>query len=128
MSQPPEVLYPAWTSEEISRWFAAPGTVRMKAEVDAPYYFETRFDGQRHPHQGRFLRLETNRLVEMTWATEAGTQGAETVLTIELIPADSGTLLRLHHAGFRDEESMLGHQDAWPMVLERLDQLYTGPA
>jgi len=122
MAAGPRELFRAWT-DQIDRWVAAPGTVLMEARVNGQYFFEARFEGQRHPHYGRFLRLEPDRLVEMTWLTAAGTKGAETVVTVELAPREKGTHLRLTHAGFPDDEARKGHEEAWPSGLDHLDRV-----
>jgi len=121
MDASPAQIYAAWT-ERFDSWFARPGAIRMRPEVDEPFYFETEHEGNRHAHYGRFLTLDPNRFVEVTWMTgNPGTGGAETVVSVELIPLDRGTRLRLTHAGFYDEAGAERHNGAWPTVLAHLD-------
>jgi hypothetical protein len=59
-----------------------------------PYFFETHYKGERPPQYRRFLGLERDRLIELTWLTGA--------------------------AGLSDEESK--HRKAWVEVLAHLDK------
>lgn len=128
---PARVLYKAWT-EEFGKWFASPRSVLMKPEVDSPFFFETEYKfetkqpARRHPHYGRFLRLDPDKLIEMTWITgEGGTEGTETIVTVELTQMGNATRLRLTHAGFSNSSSKNGHGKAWPEVLRHLEEVYT---
>ena len=98
----------------------------MEPVVGEPYWFETVHAGERHPHYGRFLTVEPDQLIEQTWVTgRNGTEGAETVVRIELLPHQSGTHLRLTHSGFVDEQSAKNHRDSWPGILSHLDETLT---
>ncbi len=126
MAASPEALYRTWLGR-LDEWFAAPGTVALRPSPGEPFFFETRHAGMRHPHYGRILRLEEGRLIELTWVTGAGgTNGAETVVTVELTPQGTGTALRLTHAGWLDEQGRDGHASAWPDVLAQLDEAAVG--
>ena len=98
----------------------------MKGEVNAVFFWETHFQEQRYPHYGRFLRLDRDRLIELTWLTgSGGTKGAETVVRVELTPDSTGTHLHLTHSGFLDKESRDQHEQAWPAILAQLDERMT---
>jgi catechol 2,3-dioxygenase-like lactoylglutathione lyase family enzyme/uncharacterized protein YndB with AHSA1/START domain len=128
MTSPPHAIYKAWT-EEFDRWFAAPGTVLMRPEIDAPFFFETHYAGGRHPHYGRFLDLNQDHFVQMTWVTgSAGTEGAETVVSVEIASHGSGSHVRLIHSGFPNQESMERHDKAWVEVLAQQDKVLSGGA
>lgn len=120
MAASPSVLFQAWT-HRFDDWFAAPGTMLTRTDVDTAFFFEVREDGQRYPHYGRFLRIEPEQLLEFTWLTCA-TRGTETVVAVELTPHADGTHLTLTHAGFPDEESREQHETAWNSILAQLDQ------
>ncbi|MRH90404.1 SRPBCC domain-containing protein [Nocardia sp. SYP-A9097] len=119
MSASPDELY-RMATRQLGLWFADPGSVRMRPAVNEPFFFTA---GGGHPHYGRFLRLIPDRLVELTWVTgPGGTEGAETVLTLELSALGAGSALLLTHAGFPSAAARDRHEKSWPQVLDRWDQ------
>jgi uncharacterized protein YndB with AHSA1/START domain len=125
MNAPASEIYHAWT-RGFDAWFAAPGALRMRAEVGEPFWFDVVVEGVRHPHYGRFTKLEPDRVVEMTWLTgRSGTLGAanQALVTVELHAYDGATMIRVTHGGFYDAESARQHGEAWPAVLEHLDDV-----
>ena len=128
MPHPPSRIYRAWT-HEFDLWFAKPGTVVMEPQPGQPFFFETEFrhetaqKAERHPHYGRFLHLEPNRRIQITWVTgKGGTEGAETIVTVDLTPESEGTRVKLAHRGFPNEEAATQHEKAWPLVLEQQEK------
>ena len=98
----------------------------MKPVLDAPFYFQTEFGGCRNAHYGRFLRLDPGRLVELAWVTGlGGTEGAETVLTVELFASGDATRLQLTHDGFPHAQARDAHKQAWPAVLAQMEERLT---
>ena len=125
MAAPPAALYVAFTTG-LERWFAAPDTLRMNPTAGEPFYWEVVHEGKRHPHYGRFLSLEQDRRLEFTWLTGA-TRGLDSVVTVTLEPAGTGSSLTLQHAGFADEAARDQHAGAWPRVLAHLDATIRTP-
>ena len=121
----PAQLYSAFTTQW-EHWFASPGTASIEPVIGRPFFFETEHNNQRHPHYGRFLRLHPSRLVELTWLTGAkGTDGAETILTIEFAANGKGSKVRLTHTGFYNAATAKQHEDAWRgPVLDELDRRF----
>ena len=120
-----ETIYEAW-SAHFEYWFAQEDSIHMAPKVGAPFFFETEMDGRRHAHYGRFLELVPKERVKMTWMTgDPGTNGAETTVTLDISETSDGTLVRVTHEGFFDEETAAGHGDAWPIVLEHMESQLT---
>ncbi|BDI60792.1 hypothetical protein MACH05_13520 [Qipengyuania nanhaisediminis] len=122
---PVSAVFAAWTTR-LDTWFAQPGTLSFDPEPGRPFFFYNRTDWGRHPHYGRVLACEQDRMIEMTWVTgdgtDLGTCGAETIVRITLEPRGDATAIYLAHEGFVSMASRNAHGENWPIALQLLDE------
>jgi uncharacterized protein YndB with AHSA1/START domain len=125
MGAGPDAIYKCFTTGW-DTWFAVPGALIATPVPQGHLFFLVEHQGARHPHYGRFLMLEPNRAVELTWLTgEPGTRGAETVLTVDIATRDRGCRLTLDHRGFYEQDAADRHRISWYQILCDLDKRLT---
>jgi len=78
-------------------------------------------DGEEHDVSGVYREIVPNRKLVYTWAWKT-TPERESVVTIELRAAGSGTELTLRHEQFADEEARNRHEHGWKGCLARLER------
>jgi len=79
-------------------------------------------DGQVHDVSGVYREIVPNKKLVYTWAWKS-TPERQSVVTIELRAAGSGTELTLRHEQFADEATRDHHNQGWIGCLDRLDRL-----
>ena len=125
MRASPPTLYRSFTTGW-EDWFAREGSLIANPAPQGQLFFVVEHEGRRHPHYGRFLALDPNRRVELTWLTgKDGTEGAETVLAVDLEPRADGCALTLSHRGFYSQERADHHGKSWETILAHLDARLT---
>ncbi len=78
-------------------------------------------DGQVHDVSGAYREIVPNKKLVYTWAWKS-TPERESIVTIELRAAGSGTELTLKHEQFADAEARDRHQQGWMGCLARLEK------
>ncbi len=117
---PPEKVFRAWTDPaSVRAWLAGGQEISIDPRENGLFYIEMPWQERIYPHYGRYLRVESPRLLEFTWVSE-GSRGKESVVKIELTPRDNGTELRLSHDGLPSEDLAKDHHGGWSGSLDRL--------
>lgn len=115
-----ERVFDAWTDPaSVRAWLAGGRNASVDARVDGLFYIEMPWRERIYPHYGRYLKVERPRLLEFTWVSE-GTQGKESVVTIELTARGAQTELVLSHEGLPTGEAGESHRGGWTEFLESL--------
>lgn len=122
----PEKLYAAWTDpEKVSQWFGCTGASVIDASCDlrvgGSYTIAVRKENGEESRVGGVYRdIIPNRKLVFTWAPEQGLR-AESLVTVLITPADSGSYLTLIHEQFVDEETRDAHKNGWGACLDKLE-------
>lgn len=123
IAAPPERVFRALTSDDITRWWGSDDayrTTKWTGEVRAGGTWVAEGvgrDGQPFSISGEFLEVDPPHKIVQTWRpTWDGNH--ETTLTYRLEPIPGGTRLTLRHEGFGDRaESCRSRSNGWERVL-----------
>jgi uncharacterized protein YndB with AHSA1/START domain len=123
-ASPPTVFAFFTDSERWAAWQGVGGTVDARAGGTLRVIMPDAAAAS-----GQFIEVIPPRRIVFTWGWE-GNQipvppGSSTV-TIELEPADDGTLLRLTHSGLEPTDVQELHRKGWERYLDRLARRTTG--
>ena len=117
---PPERVFHAWTDPaSVKSWLAEGKESSIDPRENGLFYIEMPWQERIYPHYGRYLRVDSPRLLEFTWVSE-GSLGRESVVKIELTPRGAGTELRLTHDGLPSEALAKDHHGGWSGFLDKL--------
>lgn len=125
---PVALVYAAWTKPEaLLRWFG-PGDTREVLSADVDLRVGGRFrvvmiaeSGEVHRVGGVYREIVPNERLVFTWAWES-TPERESLVTILLASAGSGTDLTLVHEQLFDVAARDGHARGWAGALDRLER------
>lgn len=123
----PQRVWKAWTQvEALTQWFAPADAFKVKVEeadvrVGGRYRIVmTAPDGEVHDVSGVYREVVPNERLVFTWAWRS-TPERESLVTVTLRPAGTGTALTLKHEQFFDDSARDHHREGWGALLGRLE-------
>ena len=118
IAAPPATIFAFLTDpEKIVRWMGTEATV--EPHLDGLYLVNV---NGRDIAQGRFTEvIPVHRLAySFGWKGRDRVPPGSSLIEIDLIEQNGGTLLRMTHSGLPDEETCAGHERGWRHYLARL--------
>ncbi|HEX4337109.1 MAG TPA: SRPBCC domain-containing protein [Polyangiaceae bacterium] len=123
IAAPPERVFRALTTEEITQWWGSPEeyrTTSFTAELRVGGKWRTTGIGAKGDEfavEGVYREIDSPRRLVQTWVAPWDGNN-ETVITYMLEPIEGGTRLTVKHEGFGERrESCSGHGEGWERVL-----------
>lgn len=126
---PPERVFRAVTTEELTRWWGSEDlyrTTKYRGDVRVGGTWRTdgiSKDGKEFSVEGEFLEVDPPRKMVQTWKYDWDTSGSVTTITWRFEPIEGGTRVIVRHEGFGDlHDACAGHANGWERVLTWLSQ------
>ena len=135
---PPEVVFEVVTRpEHIREWWYAESEVEPRPGATGELVWGDGDDPRAHVVPMTVVAAEPPRLFSFRWTHPAGetaVDGNSLLVTFELVPSGSGTLLRLTETGFRErgweaavlEQQYAEHVAGWDTFVPRIDAYAIG--
>lgn len=128
---PPERVFEALTTEELTKWWGADDMYRTtKFTIDlrpgGAWRTEGRgADGSDFHVEGEVLEVDRPRRLVQTWKPSWET-GPATTIVYTLEPIDGGTRVTVRHSGFTNPQACESHGNGWTRVLGWLSGHFAG--
>jgi len=129
----PERVFEAWTDpEQLRQWTCPDPGARVDVEVDlrvgGHYSIRMHVEGGPFTAYGTYREVDRPSRLAYTWGwkEEAHAMKAETVVTVEFVPVEGGTEIRLTHEGFPTTDDRDGHEEGWQICVGRIADLVDG--
>ena len=119
-----EAVYAAWTEPEIMRkWFCPRDLQLVSAEADVRvggrFRAEMSNGSETHTVQGTYREVVPGQRLVFSHQWQE-LDAVVTVVTVEFVDRDGGTLVSLTHEGFRNRDSKQGHEGGWESTFDSL--------
>lgn len=119
---PPERVFQALTTDELTRWWGAPEmytTTRFAIDLRPGGAWRTEgvgADGSAFHVEGEVVEVEAPHKLVQTWKP-SWAPGPPTTITYRLEATPTGTRVTVRHAGFTDPAACDSHGQGWERVL-----------
>jgi uncharacterized protein YndB with AHSA1/START domain len=133
LSADPEHVFDAWLDPtKAAKWILGPSptdeilSVAIDARIGGTFSFVLDRGGREIEHLGGYVEINRPRRLAFTWNVSptrehSGVRKPETgsLVTLDFLPAGTGTELRLTHEGVADEYA-LATEEGWSKIIQAL--------
>jgi uncharacterized protein YndB with AHSA1/START domain len=125
---PAEVVFDAWTSEEVMRrwfrgrrdWETPEARVDLRVGGAVRVVMRDPVEDVEHGGGGHYTEIDPPTRLAFTWIWDEDPR--ETLIEIDFEEAEGATTVRFAHSGLRDEESVRSHEGGWTTCLDNLER------